>query len=199
MDIFEKGNRKKSVAIGVGVAAAGAALAFLSTRIRTSRSNEWLVRTGLFVPDLQVRKVFVCWPYQFVRPVKLEAHTFRFTVSSMTEEKLSVEVPMTWSVAVENTEAAVTAFARRVEEGGDITKVRLRRPSGIVSPPTVFAPLPSLLNSGLTMWFYRPCAANHEPSPPTWALNSSFKREVPLPCRSRPTSPRSLQNSALSY
>ena len=104
-------------AVGAGLVGAGV---FLSIRIRTSRSNEWLVRTGLQVPDLQVGKMFVAWPYQAVRVVSMQAHTFRFTVTAMTSEKLSIDMPMTWSVAVGNTETAVTAFSRRVSENTDL-------------------------------------------------------------------------------
>ena len=106
-----------AIAGSVAVIAAGAAYV-VTSRIHTSRSTEWLVRTGLFVSDLQVGKTFVRWPLQFVRPISTEARTFAVTVMALTSEKLSVKVPMVWSVGVDNNEEAVAAFARRVAEGG---------------------------------------------------------------------------------
>ena len=47
----------------------------------------------------------------------MAAHTFKLTVTSMTSEKLSIEVPMTWSIAVADNPDSVAKFARRVPEG----------------------------------------------------------------------------------
>lgn len=57
---------------------------------------------------------------QFVRPVSLAAHTFKLVVTSMTSEKLSIQVPMTWSIAVADSPEEVAKFARRMEEGRNI-------------------------------------------------------------------------------
>ena len=49
-------------AVGVGV---GASLfLFALARYHTSKSNEWLVRTGLGIKDMQIGKKFVRWPFQ---------------------------------------------------------------------------------------------------------------------------------------
>lgn len=122
----DMGSRRSSMGLTVGRAVAGTALivaagagAWILTRVRTSKSNEWLVRTGLFAPNVQVGKTFVQWPFQRVRPVSMEAHTFKIVVTSMTSEKLSIDVPMTWSVAVGDTPKDVAAFATRVSEEVD--------------------------------------------------------------------------------
>ena len=46
--------------ISLGIALVG----FSLMRYKTSRSNEWLVRTGLGIKDIQIGKKFIQWPFQ---------------------------------------------------------------------------------------------------------------------------------------
>lgn len=100
----------------VGVAIIGAGL--LISRVHTSRSNEWLVRTGAMISGQQVGKTFIRWPFQHIRVVPLDAVVKSFSVEAMSREKLSFTVPATYAVAVRDDPAAVATYARLVAADG---------------------------------------------------------------------------------
>jgi NADH/NAD ratio-sensing transcriptional regulator Rex len=58
--------------IGVGL------LGFALSRYKTSRSNEWLVRTGLGIDDIQIGKKFIQWPFQNIESVNMIPVSYRF-------------------------------------------------------------------------------------------------------------------------
>ena len=50
---------QKALLYSVGGVAAGGFLYFVASRYKTSKSNEWLVRTGLNVVEMDIGKQFV--------------------------------------------------------------------------------------------------------------------------------------------
>lgn len=97
----------------VSVFLAGAALlSFAGTRYKTSRSHEWLVRTGLGINDMQIAKKFVHWPFQNIQRVNLTPSSFKFGVNAMSKEKMEFNFPAVFTVGVKNDMESLSKYSR---------------------------------------------------------------------------------------
>jgi len=97
----------------VSVVLAGAALlSFAGTRYKTSRSHEWLVRTGLGINDMQIAKKFVHWPFQNIQRVNLTPSSFKFGVNAMSKEKMEFNFPAVFTVGVKNDMESLSKYSR---------------------------------------------------------------------------------------
>jgi len=80
----------------VGMIATGApfvaAAAFVSARYKVCNPHEILVRTGLGIPDLQVSKKGMQWPFQESAKIDMAPQTYAFNLHNMSAEK----VPPAW-------------------------------------------------------------------------------------------------------
>ena len=64
-------NEKKLIKnLAIGSAIFGT-IGFLFTRYKTSRSNEWLVKTGLLVENMQIGKKFFQLPFQNLQKIEV--------------------------------------------------------------------------------------------------------------------------------
>lgn len=96
----------------VVVAALGAAAAFVLTRYKTSRSNQWLVRTGLNVADMEIAKKFIQWPFQNIQTIDMTPHSFKFSVNAMSREKMEFLFPAVFTIGVKNDMDSLQKYAR---------------------------------------------------------------------------------------
>lgn len=94
------------VGLGLGISA------FALLRYKTSRSNEWLVRTGLGVPDIQIGKKFVKWPFQNIDYVNMAPNSYKFSVNAMSKEKLEFNFPAVFTIGPKNNPESLTMFSR---------------------------------------------------------------------------------------
>ena len=97
----------------LSILAAGAlVLGFAGTRYKTSRSHEWLVRTGLGINDMQIAKKFVHWPFQNIQRVNLTPASFKFGVNAMSKEKMEFNFPAVFTVGVKNDMESLSKYSR---------------------------------------------------------------------------------------
>lgn len=82
------------------------------TRYKTSRSNEWLVRTGLGVKDIQIGKKFIQWPFQNVDYINMAPNSYKFSVNAMSKEKLEFNFPAVFTIGPKNNSESLTNYSR---------------------------------------------------------------------------------------
>ena len=93
---------------GVGVIVVGFGL----MRYKTSRSNEWLVRTGLGVTDMQIGKKFLQWPFQNIDYINMAPNSYKFSVNAMSKEKLEFTFPAVFTIGPKNNSESLTNYSR---------------------------------------------------------------------------------------
>lgn len=92
--------------IGIGLTG------FALMRYKTSKSNEWLVRTGLGINDIQIGKKFVQWPFQNVDTVNMIPISYRFKINAMSREKMNFEFPTVFTIGPKNDAESLTKYSR---------------------------------------------------------------------------------------
>ena len=89
------------------------AMALVATmRYHTSLSNQWLVRTGLGVSDIQIRKRFFLFPFQNLQKIDLSPESFKFTISAMSKEKMQFDFPAVFTIGADNNEVHLKNYSR---------------------------------------------------------------------------------------
>lgn len=108
---FYEKYKKEIQSIG-GLIVAGGATALLFSRYKTSRSHEWLVRTGLLVNDIQIGKKFFQFPFQNIDRINMSPASFKFSVNAMSKEKMEFNFPAVFTIGPKNEEASLMKFSR---------------------------------------------------------------------------------------
>lgn len=101
-------NSGKITAGLIGIGFAGYAL----SRYKTSRSNEWLVRTGLGVTDIQIGKKFIQWPFQNIERIDMLPVSYKFTINAMSKEKMEFKFPTVFTVGPKNDNESLIKYSR---------------------------------------------------------------------------------------
>jgi hypothetical protein len=83
--IYEE--NKSAINTAGGLVLTAGATALLFSRYKTSRSHEWLVRTGLMVNDIQIGKKFFQFPFQNIDRINMSPSSFKFSVNAMSKRK----------------------------------------------------------------------------------------------------------------
>jgi flotillin len=102
----------KALFYGIGGVAAGGLLYFVASRYKTSKSNEWLVRTGLNVLEMDIGKQFVQWPFQNIQRIDMTPKSFKFAVNAMSREKMEFHFPAVFTIGPKNNEDALRNYSR---------------------------------------------------------------------------------------
>ncbi len=92
--------------------AAGGFLAFVAMRYRTSQSNQWLVRTGAGVGDMEIAKKFIQWPFQNIQTVDMTPKSFKLAVNAMSREKMEFNFPAVFTIGPKNDQDSLQKYAR---------------------------------------------------------------------------------------
>ena len=111
----KEGNLKKystEIKTGLGVLALGGLSACLFMRYKTSRSHEWLVRTGFLVNDIQIGKKFFQLPFQNIDKIDMSPSSFKFSVNAMSKEKMEFNFPAVFTIGPKNDNESLTKFSR---------------------------------------------------------------------------------------
>jgi flotillin len=95
----------------VGLTLAGSVV-FALTRYRTSLSNQWLVRTGMGINDIQIGKRFFQWPFQNIQTIDLSPESFKFVISAMSKEKMQLDFPAVFTIGPDNKEEHLKNYSR---------------------------------------------------------------------------------------
>ena len=93
------------------VAAAAGAIGFLFTRYKTSRSNEWLVKTGLLVDNMQIGKKFFQLPYQNIQKITVTPSNYSLHINSMSKEKMEFQFPIVFTLGPKVDTESLTKYA----------------------------------------------------------------------------------------
>lgn len=86
--------------------------AIITSRYHTSLSNQWLVRTGLGVSDIQIGKRFFLWPFQNLQKIDLSPESFKFSINAMSKEKMQFEFPAVFTIGADNNEVHMKNYSR---------------------------------------------------------------------------------------
>lgn len=97
--------------IGAGLVGLGT-IGFILARYKYSKSNEWLVRTGLGIKDIQIGKKFVKWPFQNIDSISMHPNSYKFLVNAMSKEKLDFIFPAVFTIGPKNSNEALINYSR---------------------------------------------------------------------------------------
>lgn len=99
-------NTVMSVACGVGIVGYGV------LNYKTSRSHQWLVRTGFAIKDIQIGKKFIRFPFQNIDYINMTPKNYRFSVNSMSKEKMEFTFPAVFTIGPKNEEDSLIKYSR---------------------------------------------------------------------------------------
>lgn len=83
----------------------------ISLRYNTSRPNEWLVRTGLGINNMEISKKFIKWPFQNIDRIDLAPSSFKFSVNAMSKEKMEFNFPAIFTIGPRNQQEALEKYS----------------------------------------------------------------------------------------
>jgi len=93
-----------SVVIGAGT--------FLALRYKTSLSNEWLVKTGLMVNDIEIGKKFFQFPFQNIQKITVTPQTYNLNINSMSKEKMEFKFPIVFTLGPKVDQESLVKYSR---------------------------------------------------------------------------------------
>lgn len=102
---------KQGLVMG-GLIVGSAFAAFALSRYKISEAHQYLVRTGIFVKDIQVDKKFFQWPFQNVRTLSMAPESYKFSVNAMSREKMEFNFPAVVTIGPRNDPPALINYAR---------------------------------------------------------------------------------------
>ncbi len=76
--------------------------AALYKRYHICKANEWLIRSGLLIKDVQVGKRFIQWPFQNIQVVDLTPKNYKINLNAMSQEKLPFVFPGSFTIGPKN-------------------------------------------------------------------------------------------------
>jgi flotillin len=110
----------KKIIVGSTLTASTIVGIFCALRYRTSLSNQWLVRTGMFIKDMEIKKKCVQLPFQEVETINLSPETVKFSISSMSKEKMEFNFPAVFTIGPKNDNDSLQKYARfMLNQDGD--------------------------------------------------------------------------------
>jgi len=102
----------KKVAMTGLIGSAALLIGFLATRYRVAQSNEYLVRTGLFIDGISIDKKAFHLPYQTIVSLDLAPKSYSFTVHAMSQEKMEFILPAVFTIGPKDSEEHLKAYAK---------------------------------------------------------------------------------------
>lgn len=109
-DIKNEENMKLIRNVIIGSTVLGS-IGFLFTRYKTSRSNEWLVKTGLLVENMQIGKKFFQLPFQNLQKIEVTPTNFNLKINSMSREKMEFQFPIVFTLGPKVDNESLTKYA----------------------------------------------------------------------------------------
>ena len=84
---------------------------FFALRYKTSKSHQWLVRTGLGIKHPQVIKNCVKFPFQNVQVVDMTPTSIRVIVNAMSIEKMDMIIPAVYTIGPKNDVESIRKYS----------------------------------------------------------------------------------------
>jgi len=103
---------KNNLKMLAGISLVGGTVAFLFTRYKTSRPNEWLVKTGLLVEDMEIKKKFFQLPFQNIQRIEVTPANYHLSINSMSKEKMEFKFPIVFTLGPKVDNDSLTKYAR---------------------------------------------------------------------------------------
>jgi hypothetical protein len=96
---LKESNATLYASAGLVVAGGAAAFAaFIMVRYKVSGPNEVLVRTGMFIEGIDIRKKAIQWPFQTCKILDLNPTNYKFTLHAMSKEKMEFNLPSVFTI-----------------------------------------------------------------------------------------------------
>lgn len=86
--------------------------AFLLTRYKVAKSNEYLVRTGLLIEGISVDKKAFHLPFQTLHTLELAPRSYSFTIHAMSREKMEFILPAVFTVGPKDSQDHLFAYSK---------------------------------------------------------------------------------------
>lgn len=123
-------NTFRNIVLGaVGLSAVGLA-GFLSTRVRVAKPQEYLIKTGIFVRDINVSKKTIELPFQRVTTVNMNPVTYNFDLVNMSKEKIEFRLPIVFTVQPKSPLKDSEGFINYARRMNDMSTYELEKTIG---------------------------------------------------------------------
>lgn len=96
----------------VGATVAASSALYAAGSYVACKPNQYLVRTGLGIPDVMVTKKGICWPFQSSMIVDVNPTTYLFRLHNMSRGKVEFELPVVMTIGPRLPEEDPDAFTR---------------------------------------------------------------------------------------
>lgn len=94
---------------------------WVANAYKVCKPNQYMVRTGLGINDINVSKSGVCWPFQNAMIVDVNPTTYLFRLHSMSKGKVEFELPIVMTIGPTLPEDDTDAFNRYCKLLQDMT------------------------------------------------------------------------------
>ena len=105
---------------GTTAVVAAGSFCWLLTRYKISDSNQYLVRTGLFIPDILISKTGFLWPFQKYKYLDMTPQNYSFNLHAMSSEKIEFILPCSFLIGVGNTQEQLKSLPRYLAQIGSM-------------------------------------------------------------------------------
>jgi len=90
---------------------------WLATRYKVARANEYIVRTGLFIKDIDISKKAFLLPYHTMTYINLEPSTYHCLIEeAMSHERISFNMPTVFTVGPKDDIEALKIYSKLLQQ-----------------------------------------------------------------------------------
>lgn len=83
-------------------------IGWASTRYIVAKPNEYLVKTGIFIPNIDISKKTFHFPYQTLNTLYLEPSSYHCVIEeAMSQERIAFNMPTVFTIGPEDTDEAL--------------------------------------------------------------------------------------------
>lgn len=91
--------------------------AFAASRYKVASAGEYLVRTGIFIEDIDISKQAFHLPFQTFNKIKLEPGTYECTIKeAMSYDKISFNLPTVFTIGPKDETASLKMYAKLLQQ-----------------------------------------------------------------------------------
>jgi flotillin len=94
--------------------------ALAAQRVHVAKSSEFIVKTGIFVDDIDVSKKTFRFPFQRIGFIDMTPHTITINVEAMTQEMMPFSLPVSLTYGPLNDTESLVKYARLMAASDDI-------------------------------------------------------------------------------
>lgn len=93
---------------------------FAAFRYKISSPSEYIVKTGLGISEISIRKKTMVWPFQRYRKMSIAPITFPIEVDAMSEQRIPFRMPSVWTIGPKNEMEPLENYAKLlIDKGSD--------------------------------------------------------------------------------